>query len=237
MDIKNDSYTSCQSSNPLLHPSQQQIYNCVKWNKALAGMTKISSILSNRYAQALLDLAEKSKAAEKVAKDLMSLEASLENSSEFQTFVASPLIKEEQQMAVMADIAKKGKFQKLTTNFLGVVVNNGRLAALPAIMQAYHEEMSRRSGEVVAEVTTADDLSAAQQKSLQKKLSEEVGQDVKLALKVDKSILGGVIVKLGSKMVDDSIARKLERLEHRMSSAANEKILAANENEKAKKAS
>lgn len=170
------------------------------------------SLIATRYAAALLDLAEAKKAVSKVQKDLEALSKLLETSADFQTFTASPLVSEAERLSVIETISTKAKFQKLTHNFLGTLVENRRLDTLSAVIAAFHRLFSERSGEVIAEVTTAHKLSAAQSKELVKVLSKEVGSDIILSAKVDKNILGGMIVKIGSRMVDNSVARKLERL-------------------------
>ena len=112
----------------------------------------------------------------------------------------------------MADIAAKAKLQALTKNFLSVLVENRRLNALPGVIGAYDKIVSMRSGEVAVRVETAVKMSVSQEKEFTKKLSTVIGSDISVETFVTPEILGGMIVTIGSYMVDDSVRRKLERL-------------------------
>lgn len=171
-----------------------------------------SSVLTSRYAAALLNLSNDKKTIDKVEKDLLSLQAMLEGSEDLQRFIASPLISDENAFAVIESLGKKAKFQKVTMNFLGVLVENKRMNVLPGIIKSFSAALSKMRGEVVAQVITASPLAKAQEKEIAKALSAELGRDVIIESKVDENILGGLIVKVGSQMIDDSVARKLERL-------------------------
>jgi len=184
-----------------------------------------SSAVSIRYAAALIDLAYGSKGIEKVEKDIRDLDAMVQSSADLRTLLHSPLISEKDQAAAMEAIAKRAKFQELTRNFLGQLVKNGRLNALEGIAQAFYKELAKRRGEVNAQVVTATELSAKQTKELQAVISKSVGSQVSVDVKVDPAIMGGMIVTLGSYRVDDSIARKLERLRVRMGKQANQNNL------------
>ncbi len=183
-----------------------------------------SSIVATRYAAALIDLAAGEKAIDKVEKDLQSLESMIEASEDLQSVIRSPLISRDQQEKAIAAIAQKAGLQKLTQNFLGVLVQNGRLYALEGILKAAANEFSKRRGEVTAQVQVANDLSAEQKKDLQSVISKAVGSDVSLEIEVDPDILGGTIVTVGSRMIDDSVRRKLARLRSAMSKQANENV-------------
>ena len=183
-----------------------------------------SSIVATRYATALIDLAEGEKALEKIEKDLKALGGMIESSQDLQSAIRSPLIGREQQGGAMTALAQKAGFQALTQNFLGVLVQNGRLYALEAVLRAAGAEFSKRRGEISAQVQTASDLSEAQKKDLQSAISKALGSDVSLEVTVDPDILGGMIVTLGSRMIDDSVSRKLARLRAAMSKQANENV-------------
>lgn len=180
-----------------------------------------SNLIAARYAGALVDLAEEQKALKKVEKDIADLRASLEKSPEFQSVVSSPLLGKEQQFAFVDAVVKKAKVTDLTANFLRVLVQNGRLSFLAAALTAFENEMAKRRGEVLVNVKTAQDLSAKQLKSLQATLKKHTGADVAVDASVDPSILGGMVVTIGSHMIDDSVARKLERLKQSMSAQGN----------------
>jgi len=172
----------------------------------------ISSVVLSRYAGALIDLAEKDKAIEKIQKDLNDLRGMIDSSDDLHSLISSPMVSKENQEKAIADIAKKAKFQKLTNNFLGVLVENRRLAALPGIIQAYDKLVAKRSGLIEVSVETAEKLTAAQRKSVEKGISSALKTDIKLTEKVTPEIIGGMVVTIGSYMIDDSVRRKLERL-------------------------
>ncbi len=184
-----------------------------------------SSIISIRYAAALIDLAHESKQIDKVESDIKSLDAMIANSADLRTLLKSPLIGKKDQAAAMAAIVKKAKLQTLTAKFIALIVENNRLNALDGVIQAFYKELSKRRGEVSAHVQTAAILSAKQTKALQEAISKSVGSNVLLQTSVEPGILGGMIVTVGSHMVDDSITRKLERLRVRMSKQSNQNNL------------
>lgn len=182
----------------------------------MSSASNSKSIVAARYAGALVDLAEAGKALSKVEKDVADLRASLAGSQDFQKVIASPLIGKDKQFGFVDAIAKKGKFTDLTANFLRVLVDNGRLNVLTAALDAFEAEVSKRRGEIQVSVKTAQDLSAKQLKSLQDTLKKHVGSDVSIDADVDPSILGGMVVTIGSQMIDDSVRRKLDRLKNEM---------------------
>lgn len=188
----------------------------------MASITSATNIVNTRYAIALLELAEKSKAVEKVEKDFAELQAMLADSQDLREFVKSPVISKDKKAAVVQDLTKKAKFDKLTVSFLGVLVENSRLPHLPGIIGAYQVALREKRGEVVAKVESAFALTDKQTKELQANISKAMGSNVMLEVKVDKELLGGMIVTVGSKMIDDSVRRKLERLERAMKLGAEE---------------
>lgn len=170
------------------------------------------SILAIRYANALIECAVETKALDKIEADVKDLSASLAGSQELQAMIRHPLLSRKNQESAMAAIATKGKFHKLTKQFLAVLSQNRRLAALPEILDALQVQMSERKGEMTAHVTTATVLTDKQSKALVTTLKKQLGNDVTLDVKVDEDILGGMIVRVGSTMVDDSVKTKLERM-------------------------
>ena len=190
----------------------------------MSTQTQSSTVVSRRYAGALLDLAEESKALAKVEKDLDELAAMMLSSSDLATMIASPLTTRADQEKAAQKLAEKAKFQKLTKNFLGVLAQNGRLNILPAILRDVESEMTKRRGELVANVETAVALTDKQTKALQKEISKAMGRDVMIEATVNPDIMGGMVVTAGSYMIDDSVKRKLERLRSAMSGSANENV-------------
>ena len=191
----------------------------------MTSAAKASSAVATRYAVALIDLAEDKKNLSKVEKDLTELRSMIESSDDLSVLIRSPLVGKAQQEKALAALATKAKFQDLTQNFLGTLAQNARLSALEGIIAAFHAEISRRRGEVNVQVQVAQDMSAKQKKSLQDTISKTVGSDVTLDVRVDPSILGGMIVTVGSQMIDDSVARKLERLQAAMSKQSNQNLV------------
>lgn len=191
----------------------------------MTSAVKATSAVASRYAGALIDLAEGKKAIKKVEKDLNELSSMINGSDDLSSLVRSPIVGQAQQEKALLALAKKAKFQDLTMNFLGVLAQNGRVGALESIIEAFYAEVSKRRGEVAVSVQVAQDLSAAQKKALEAAISKTVGSDVMLDIKVEPSILGGMIVTVGSQMIDDSVVRKLERLQSAMSKQSNENLM------------
>jgi F-type H+-transporting ATPase subunit delta len=185
---------------------------------------QISSIISGRYAASLIDLAEQAKLTDKVEQDLETLQSMISASSDLASMIRSPLINRAEQTNALNEIAARAKFQQLTQNFLGVLVQNRRISTLENILRAARSEFSRRRGEQTANVVTASALTPEQTRALQDAISKAVGSDVFLEAKVDPEILGGMIVTVGSRMIDDSVRRKLERLRSAMTRQSNQNV-------------
>lgn len=174
-----------------------------------------------RYATALVDIAQDSKKIDAVEQDLNDLESMVRGSCDLQRLIASPLISRTQQQNAMQDIAAKAKFQDITSNFLALLAQNRRLGMLHGIINAVRMEMSKRRGEVSAQIQSAFKLTPAQEKALQESLAKAVGQAVAINVEVKPDLIGGMVVTVGSQMIDDSVKRKLERLKIAMKSNAN----------------
>lgn len=183
---------------------------------------RVSSVVTSRYANALLDLATEKKLVDKVEADMKDLEAMLVASDDLRLMVSDPRISQQAQKDLVTELAKKAKLQTLTSNFLNVLIENGRLNALEPIITAIHKNLAKMRGQSVAQVKVAQDLTAAQRKELEAALSKASGSTVSLNVEVDPSLLGGMVVTLNSRMIDDSVAGKLERLRLAMGSGSNE---------------
>jgi F-type H+-transporting ATPase subunit delta len=170
-------------------------------------------------------MAAEAKLVEKVEKDLMDLKGMIESSSDLVMLIQNPLVSKKQQQTAIAALAKKAKFQNLTSNFLGVLAHNKRMGRLPSVIAAFTRELSERRGEVEAHVESAFSLSASQSKKLQEQLSKVVGSEVALNVSVNKDLLGGMVVTIGSTMIDDSVRRKLEKLGRKMGAGSNDQQL------------
>lgn len=185
---------------------------------------KASHAVTSRYALALIELAQESNRIQQVERDLNELAAMIASSGDLATVISSPSLSRDRQASAIMAIADKAKFDGLTRNFLGVLVKNRRLGAVQGITESFRAELSRRRGEVAVEVQTAQDMTASQFEALQRAIAKGLGRDVALKAKVEPGILGGMIVTIGSRMIDDSVARKLERLKVAMSRQSNQNI-------------
>ena len=172
--------------------------------------------LAQRYATALFDLADEAKALDTVAQDLRSIQAMLDESGELVRLIRSPTISRGDQGKALASILEQGGVSDLTRKFVAVVAGNRRAFALPGMIKAFLEELAARRGEIVAEVMSATALSPAQTERLTDEFKRVVGSKVSVQVSVDPSLLGGIIVKVGSRMIDDSLRTKLNRLQFAM---------------------
>lgn len=172
----------------------------------------IASGLEGRYAVALFELADKNGVVEKTEEELTALETLLEQNEEFSKMALSPIFSMEEQLSASGLVAKTLKLSDIVANLLGVLATNRRLNRLGSVIESYKRIAASERGEVTAEVISACKLDAAQQKSLKNSLKKAVGQDVIFETKVDESLLGGLIVKVGSRMIDSSLKSKLENL-------------------------
>ena len=176
----------------------------------------IQASLGGRYAMALFELARDEKQIDAVSASLSTLNQAVAGSDDFRRLVTSPLVNRGDAAHAVAAVAPQLGLDPLTTKFLGVLAANRRLRDLPAIMRAYRQLAAGHRGETTAEVVSAHPLDADQLDALKAKLSAQTGKTVSIEATVDKDILGGLIVKLGSRQVDGSIRTKLNMLAHAM---------------------
>jgi F-type H+-transporting ATPase subunit delta len=172
-----------------------------------------ASGLAGRYAVALFELAQEQGALDVVAGDLHRLREMLGGSADLERLIRSPVLSREEQARALAAVGERAGFAPLTRQFLGLLAHKRRLFALPDVIEAYDAMLAEHRGEVGAEVVSAVPLSQEQLESVQRQLAGAVGQDVKLSTAVDPSLLGGLIVRVGSRMIDASIRTKLRQLE------------------------
>lgn len=171
-----------------------------------------TSGVADRYASSLFELALEAGVVEAVGADLDKFQALLDESDDLKRLVASPVFSAEDQSKAVAAIVVKAGIVSLAGNFLKVVANNRRLFAVPGMIAAYRTIAAAHRGEVVAEVTSAHALDEAQETELKAALKSVTGKEVTIALTVDPSILGGLIVKVGSRQIDTSLRTKLSTL-------------------------
>lgn len=168
--------------------------------------------MAGRYATALYDLAEESKSVNAVAADLDRFAALLEGSDDLKRLVRSPAFSAEEQLAAVGAILDKAGISGIAGNFIRLAARNRRLFAIEGMIRAFRALVARAKGEAVAEVTVAETLSDAKLDEIRAALAAAVGKDIKLNVKIDPAILGGLIVKVGSRMVDSSLKTKLNSM-------------------------
>ena len=173
-----------------------------------------SSGLTNRYAKALYELAAEKKIVSKIVKDFQEIKTLLENNDMLMNMIKSPAISKADKLSSISAVLKSMKVDKLTIKFCGTLAANGRLNYLKQIQDVFISLVSKTNGEVQAEVTSSAKLDKDQQKKVETAISEATGvKKISLSLKVDETLIAGLIVKIGSKMIDSSIKTKLNRLE------------------------
>ena len=176
----------------------------------------ISLGIAQRYALALFELCKEAKGLAALESDVDLLGEALATSPELSKMIASPVISRDDQGKAMAAVAGALGLGKLTTNTLALMSEKRRLFVLPQLVADLRARIADEKGEVTADVTSAVKLSAAQAKKLAEVLKAKVGKDVKLNATVDESLIGGLIVKLGSTMIDTSVKAKLASLQNAM---------------------
>ncbi len=178
-------------------------------------MAKSSSPISgiaDRYAGSLFELAVQSKSIAVVEKDLAGFETLLAGSADLKRLLMSPVFSADDQFKAISSIADKAGIKGLVGNFLRVVAKNRRLFAVPAMTKAFRRIAADHRGEVAAEVTSAHALTDAQRSELKAALKDVTGKDAAIAVTVDLSLLGGLVVKIGSRQIDTSLKTKLNSL-------------------------
>lgn len=185
----------------------------------MAGTENASPIIAARYASALFDIADERHALDQIAGDLEKVKALLSDNAELRAALRNPLYSKESQGKAIAEIGKAAGLSPLVLNFLGVLAKNRRLFALGAIADAFLAELARRRGQMSVDVTSAQPLTLEQTERLTEKLNQTLAAKVKVNAKVDPSLLGGLVVKIGSRLIDSSIRTKLIGLERIMKGA------------------
>jgi F-type H+-transporting ATPase subunit delta len=168
--------------------------------------------LAERYAGSLFDLALEAGAVQAVESDLDRFERLIAESADLERLVRSPVFSADEQRKAVAAVADRAGIAGLVGNFLRVAAENRRLFALPAMIRAFRRIAAERRGEVAAEVTSAHKLTAEQEAQLGAVLKGVTGKDVAMALAVDPSLLGGLVVQIGSRQIDTSLKTKLNSL-------------------------
>ena len=168
--------------------------------------------MAGRYAAALFDLAKEQRQLEQVERDLTTLQGMLDASGDLQRLVRSPVISAEDQERGLAALLEKAGISGLTANFVRLIARNRRLFAVADMLKNFRALLARERGEVSADVTSAHALTSEQMQLLSDTLRTSIGKNVRIHTRVDPGVLGGLIVKVGSKMIDNSLRTKLSNL-------------------------
>jgi F-type H+-transporting ATPase subunit delta len=176
----------------------------------------IQASLSGRYATALFDLARDQNKLDAVGANLADLRQALAESDDLKRLVSSPLVRRDDAARAIGAVAADLKMDALTANFFGVLADNRRLGALGSIIRDFMTLSARHRGETSAQVVTAHPLDEGQQAALAARLKSIAGSEVAIDATVDPAILGGLIVRMGSRQIDGSIRTKLNALAHAM---------------------
>lgn len=185
----------------------------------MAGDTTLVAGIAGRYATALFDLARESDTLETAAEELKAFEALLHESEDFARLVRSPVFSAAEQGVAIEALVQQSNISSLIGNFLKLLAKNRRLFVLADIAKAFRKLLANHRNEVTAEVTSAVALTANQADELCATLKAKTGRNIDLDASVDPSLIGGLVVKIGSRMVDSSIRTKLNNLKFAMKEA------------------
>ena len=176
--------------------------------------------MAGRYAAALFDLAKDQRQTAEVERDVVAFQAMLDASDDLRRLVRSPVISAEDQSKALGAVLEKAGISGLTANFVRLIARNRRLFAIADMFKGFRALTARERGEVSAEVATAHALTPEQLQLLSDTLRAQVGKNVQIDTRVDPSLLGGLIVKIGSRMIDSSLRTKLNNLKVAMKGIA-----------------
>jgi F-type H+-transporting ATPase subunit delta len=185
----------------------------------LAAEEPVLSGMAGRYATALFELALEANAIEAVKDELDRFDALIAESADLTRLVRSPVFSADEQLQALSAVLERAGIRGLAANFLKLVVRNRRLFAVRDMIKAFRNLVAKHKGEATAEITVAETLKDQHVDALRAALKSVTGKDVDLDVKVDPAILGGLVVKLGSRMVDNSLRTKLNAIKHAMKEA------------------
>ena len=183
--------------------------------------SKISSgdLISEIYGSALYDLASEKKCIDSILNDFEVAEKVLKESSELRQVIRSPLVNSDEKLNILLKIFSQSNLHDLTTTFLKVLSDNKRISNLISIILQFKKINSEKRGDITADITSADELSEDEKNNITNQLKNSLGQKLSLNFDVDKDIIGGLIVRVGSKMIDTSILNKINKLKIAMKGA------------------
>lgn len=182
----------------------------------MAASTSLTSGAAGRYSTALFELAGEEGSRDRVEADLIQLQDALDESDDLMQLIRNPMYSRDEQQKGIGAVADKMDVSPIVGNVLGLMAQKRRLFALPEMIAGYKALMADERGEMSAEVTAARPLSDAQQNALAEKIKGATGKDVKLNVNVDPDIIGGLVIRVGSRMIDTSIRSRLNNLHNAM---------------------
>ena len=185
----------------------------------MASQLASGDLVSDRYASALYELAVEKKLVDSVLNDLSNLKNILKDNKELSLVVKSPLISSSDKQNIFETLLEKINANELTNTFIKVIEKNKRFSNLASIITQFININSQKRGDVIADITSADELNDDQKNNITNQLKSILGDKLSLSFDVDKNIMGGLIVKVGSKMIDTSLANKINKLKIAMKGA------------------
>ena len=178
----------------------------------VADTSQTVSGVAERYASSLYELAAEAGSVDQIGAELAGFQTLINESADMKRFIESPVFSAEDQLRAVAAVLEKAGISGLSANFIKVAASNRRLFAVPGMIKSYFQIVARNRGEISADVTSAHALTSAQENELKATLKGVTGKDVAINVTVDPSILGGLIVKVGSRQIDTSLRTKLSTL-------------------------
>ena len=178
-----------------------------------------STGIAGRYATAVFELSQDAGQIDALENDVDQLEAALRDSDDLRDLISNPIYTRDEQERAIGALAEKMGLTETLRNVLKLMARKRRLFVLPHFLNALQDRIAAHKGEVTAEVASATELTDEQQERLKRTLSDKVGSEVKLKTTVDESLIGGMIVKVGSRMIDTSIASRLAAMQNTMKEA------------------
>ena len=178
----------------------------------MASNTLSGDLISERYGAALYDLASEKKCIDDILNDFGLVQKALKESSELRQVIKSPLVNSDEKLNILLKLFSKANLHNLTTTFLKVLDNNKRISNIASIILQFKKINSEKRGDITADITSANILSDDEKNNITNQLKKSLGEKLSLNFDVDEDIIGGLIVKVGSKMIDTSIANKINKL-------------------------
>ena len=185
----------------------------------MASQLSSGDLISDRYASALYDLASEKKLVDVVLDDLLFIQSMIKNNKDLKLVIKSPLIKSNDKLEILQNILKSKNQNELSSTFLKVLSKNKRFQKTVDIISQFKNINAQKRGDVLADITSAEKLSNEQQDNIKEQLRTILGDKLSLSYKVDEQIIGGLIIKVGSKMIDTSLSNKINKLKIAMKGA------------------